>query len=108
MGKEKEGERNMSGPCLCGDPYCPSCGSPEAAKVEAANEWAMAEFSNANLTPDEYKLVVKVGLQAVEAVRKAVDEEVRGMLADREADAAYTREMMDPDQYQEHPEDVTF
>ena len=22
----------MKGPCLCGDPYCPSCGNPEQQK----------------------------------------------------------------------------
>ncbi len=27
------------GPCLCGDPYCPSCGDPGAAALE---EWALA------------------------------------------------------------------
>lgn len=60
----------MSGPCLCGDPYCPSCGNPGAAELEATEEWAMEEMSKAQLTPDEYRLVVTVGLAVVFECRK--------------------------------------
>lgn len=37
----------MTGPCMCGDPYCPSCGDPGAAAwedaMDAFSEWAEKE-----------------------------------------------------------------
>jgi hypothetical protein len=60
------------GPCMCGDPYCPSCGTADA-RTEAAAEWATEELAKAGLTPDEYSLVVKIGLLAVEHTRKATE-----------------------------------
>lgn len=60
----------MIGPCMCGDPYCAKCGDPIRAKYEAAEEAAMEAFQKAKLTPDEYEMVVKIGLVAVGAARE--------------------------------------
>lgn len=69
------------GPCLCGDTYCPSCGNPYAAELEAASEWAGEALFKAKLTPDEYRIVVSVGLAAVHHARKAA----KAQLADYQA-----------------------
>lgn len=60
----------MIGPCMCGDPYCASCGNSKLADLEAAEEAAMDAFQKAKLTPDEYEMVVKIGLVAVGAARE--------------------------------------
>lgn len=60
------------GPCLCGDTYCPSCGDPVLAAIEAAAEWLMEELELQKLSADEYKIVAKVGIEAVKAAREAV------------------------------------
>lgn len=68
----------MSGPCLCGDPYCPRCGNPSLAKLEAAQDWAAEQFANADLDENEYKLAVAVGLAAVTASRELVANALAG------------------------------
>ena len=42
----------MSGPCLCGDPYCPSCGDPGAAAWEALVEHVEATLDAENTLRD--------------------------------------------------------
>lgn len=59
----------MSGPCLCGDPYCGRC-FPGGAQIEAAEEQAMEAFSKAGLRAEEYDLAVKVGIEAVKQARE--------------------------------------
>lgn len=60
-----------TGPCLCGDPYCPSCGDPAAARY--ADAWD--EFIDAinDINPDETELAIfeKAGKEAVEYYRKS-------------------------------------
>lgn len=34
----------MTGPCLCGDPYCHSCGTLGAAEAEAEYDWVYNFF----------------------------------------------------------------
>ena len=60
-----------NGPCLCGDPYCPHCGDPYAAEIEAAEEGLMEAFHEARFSPEEYAIVLRVGMEAVEAAREA-------------------------------------
>jgi len=46
----------MSGYCLCGDPYCPSCGNPGAAQWEEFIEKALERFGecqDGTKTPEE-------------------------------------------------------
>jgi uncharacterized OB-fold protein len=72
------------GPCLCGDPYCSKCGSPNAAKVEAAEVMILEAFSVHGFTLDEYQLAQEVSIAAVEAHRKLI----RGILAENKAEHA--------------------
>jgi len=70
----------MIGPCMCGDPYCPSCGDPGLAKYEQACDDLLAELEAAELTPEEFEVFKTVGLAAVDAHRagvKAVVSEVQ-------------------------------
>lgn len=41
----------MTGPCLCGDPYCSSCGNPSAAAYADWLDYLMDEVDK--LKPDE-------------------------------------------------------
>lgn len=63
-----------TGPCLCGDPYCPSCGNPAAARY--ADAWE--EFIDAinDINPDETELEIfeRAGKEAVEHYRKCGGE----------------------------------
>jgi hypothetical protein len=46
----------MVGPCLCGDPYCPNCGTPGLARAEAAENQlaeALYEAMRAGLTVED-------------------------------------------------------
>jgi len=65
------------GPCLCGDLACPSCGNPALLLLEEAESWTMEQLSQAKLTADEYKIVVSVGLEAVQHCREAAKQAVR-------------------------------
>lgn len=67
----------MSGPCLCGDPYCPSCGSPGQAKLEAAYEAATDAMINYKLSPDEVAVFAKIGLEAALAFRTELDRVIQ-------------------------------
>ncbi len=59
-----------TGPCLCGDPFCPSCGGPEAAELEVAEQQAMEALSTAHIRAEEYEIVIKAGLVALELYRQ--------------------------------------
>ncbi len=66
----------MIGPCLCGDPYCPSCGNPAQAKYE---DWC-AEFTDKlidlSLTEGECIFIAALVPAALEAFRSGVKDEV--------------------------------
>jgi hypothetical protein len=71
------------GPCMCGDPACPSCGNPGYAEAVAAEEWALEQIAEAKLSPDEIRLALRVGIEAVKAHRDTVKAVVDQMEADR-------------------------
>lgn len=66
----------MTGPCLCGDPYCPSCGDPGLAEKEAAHEAFAERLWNTDLAAGELDLLFEAGMAAVKAHR-AVFAEMR-------------------------------
>ena len=59
----------MIGPCLCGDPYCASCGDPGAAAREAWIE--RLDEITAKFDEVEAGIFESVGMSAVEAFRNA-------------------------------------
>lgn len=50
----------MSGPCVCGDPYCPRCGDPERAKAELAAERLADTVVELNATEEEVEMLIKI------------------------------------------------
>lgn len=84
----------MTGPCLCGDIYCPRCGNPaQAAYGDACADAADAmieELNKAELSPEEYRIVTAIGLAAVLETRKAATraiEQLQNAQAEAEAEA---------------------
>lgn len=77
--KCEEGE--MPGPCLCGDPYCGSCGDPMLAEQEAAVEKLVETLMvDHQLMPDEMEFLVKVIPVLLEEIRKLRDNSARGAM----------------------------
>lgn len=60
------------GPCLCGDPYCPSCGSPGLAEKEVAHEAFADRLWETDLDGDELNLLFEAGMAVVKAHRAAI------------------------------------
>lgn len=73
------------GPCLCGDPYCSSCGNPAAAAIEDAESKLMELLNGENLTPDEYEIVGAAGLAVVHTIREQVKKALAAIQAESEA-----------------------
>lgn len=59
----------MTGPCLCGDPYCGSCGDPSLAQFEAMIDELTEELGK--LSESECALFVKMGRAAVATAGEA-------------------------------------
>lgn len=59
-----------SGPCLCGDPYCPYCGYPGAAELEAWQEH-LCEIT-ADFDEEQARIFETVGMAAVKAYDEAL------------------------------------
>jgi hypothetical protein len=57
-----------SGPCLCGDPYCVSCGDPSRAAFEDFFDQLHDVMVDYNA--DECRLFMEMGKSAVELVRQ--------------------------------------
>lgn len=62
------------GPCLCGDPYCGSCGNPEQAAYEDACTELGDRLIEMKLSKEELELFEKVGRAAVERLRPMLQE----------------------------------
>lgn len=81
------------GPCLCGDPYCPSCGNPGLAKLEAIQDDFMEKLNKLGLAEEEYQLFFDVGEAAVKAARlvtkKVMDDYKENQLLDKQFEDVY-------------------
>lgn len=64
----------MIGPCLCGDPCCPSCGDPGACEMEAAYETFWDILEENEISPEELGIFLNVGLSAVLNARELAKE----------------------------------
>lgn len=80
------------GPCLCGDPYCHSCGNPSAAKLEAAYDNLIEKINEFGLNSDEeFQLFLDVGIQAVKSARILAENAVKEYRAS-EAEANFLKD----------------
>lgn len=66
----------MSGPCLCGDPYCPSCGDPSLAKLEGAIEKLCDKLYEMQIDEYELQIFQDVGFKAIESFREVVKDAI--------------------------------
>jgi hypothetical protein len=75
----------MVGPCLCGDPYCGSCGDPSLAILEEA-EIKLADTMNEHkATIEHYDMVIKLVPILIRVVDEVVNERVKeSRVADQE------------------------
>lgn len=66
------------GPCLCGDPYCPSCGNPEQAAFEDAVEAMFEKIMEEKIIQDyqEIEIFYEAGKKAVELFRNHMEEKI--------------------------------
>lgn len=85
-----------SSPCLCGDIFCSACfPGNDGGALEEAENWAMETLKKAQLDPDEYRIVVSVGLAAVHHARKQagrMGDMMRANQAEIEAERQAQRE----------------
>jgi hypothetical protein len=63
----------MVGPCLCGDPYCPSCGDPAAAAFADAIDLLLEDIGEAIQT-DRDLLQIRALFQLWKALAKDIPE----------------------------------
>jgi hypothetical protein len=70
-----------AGPCLCGDPYCPSCGDPSLARWEDAIDSLVTLLeTELGVTEDEFAFlmeVIPVLVTEVRSVAKKAVEDAR-------------------------------
>ena len=62
-----------TGPCLCGDPYCPSCGDPEAALFADAIDEVFNDLCNF-ITTEEDLILFKSFAEAFKSFKAAREE----------------------------------
>lgn len=80
-----------SGPCLCGDPYCSSCGNPYQAEAEDAIEELILCFEELPFTPAQLRQlaldlpnIIKdyqergIGVDYFDCIEEAEGEEITG------------------------------
>jgi hypothetical protein len=85
----------MVGPCLCGDPYCGSCGDPSLAVLEEAEEKLMDVLHVNQATIEHYEILIEVIPKFVEAVNNAIGEAVQDLRADDEEYISYLKGRID-------------
>lgn len=86
----------MTGPCLCGDPYCPRCGDPAAAILEELANNAADDMLSFVTTPEEVRIFELAGYMAVYAHREAHMTEMAEVMADQQE---YIRALQDQIRY---------
>ena len=63
-----------TGPCLCGDPYCPRCGDPAAARYADAVDRLIDKLGDLDCDANELAIFERAGKEAVEHYRKGGGE----------------------------------
>ena len=58
-----------TGPCLCGDPYCPYCGNPAEAKYNEIFDSMIEKINDLDMNYAELLIFEKAGKEAVEHYR---------------------------------------
>ena len=82
----------VKGPCLCGDPYCGSCGDPSLADMEAAVDKLMEVLHKLGVPLEFYTLLIKVAPVLYEALDKWVTSRMDELRADDERYYSHLRD----------------
>ena len=69
----------MPVPCLCGDPYCGSCGNPEHAALEDAEQELCETMHQNSAGLHHYRILIKL----IPELIKIVDEEIKQEVNER-------------------------
>lgn len=85
----------MRRPCLCGDPYCGSCGDPSLAQFEAVEEKLMETLVELKASIFHYELLVAILPALVEAIDKIVNDQVRERMADDQMYISYLKDRVE-------------
>lgn len=85
----------MPGPCLCGDPYCPSCGNPEQENFKDAIDDLCEKMEDEQLSDHELGLFISVGFAAVKEHRRAVGGIMSDVNADHNAHVDHLQNQID-------------
>lgn len=62
-----------NGPCLCGDIYCPSCGSPGQASFSDACDTLIDQITAADLNEQEFALFKLAGFMFIKMYRNETE-----------------------------------
>ena len=81
----------MVGPCLCGDPYCGSCGDPSAAILEEAENELCDLLAQQGASLVHYTILSEMIPTFIKAVNKAIDDEVRERMQAQEEYIEYLK-----------------
>jgi len=82
----------MVGPCLCGDPYCPSCGDPSAAEFEEWIERFTDKLIEAKIDIFEAKFIEN----SVFVLLKVYRDNIKDIIAEaRQGDLEYIDHLKD-------------
>ncbi len=71
----------VKGPCLCGDPYCGSCGDPSLLAEEGAIDELIDTMRNNGATIDHYKVLIHLVPRLITVINEVVDDIVRDRMA---------------------------
>ena len=82
----------VKGPCLCGDPYCGSCGDPSLLAEEAAIDKLMDTMSNSGATIDHYIILIAIVPALIKAVNNVVDAVVLDRMAGDQEYISYLKD----------------
>jgi hypothetical protein len=77
---------------MCGDTHCSSCGDAAAAAQEVAEESLLEYCRRAKLTPEEYHIVLRVGLSAIKQARILASNAEQDGLIDQQEYIYYLEE----------------
>jgi hypothetical protein len=82
----------MKGPCLCGDPYCGSCGDPSLLAEEGAIDELIDVMRNNGATIDHYKVLIHLVPKLIAVINEVVNDVVQDRMAGDQQYIDYLKE----------------
>jgi len=85
----------VKGPCLCGDPYCGSCGDPSLAALEESEQALYDKLHEIKADIDFYHLLTAISPALKDSFEKAVNDRVMAARSDDEMYISHLRDRVD-------------